>query len=45
MTYALSRVTFEDKPYPDMARFVMLKIAEENKITTAATSTIIERDR
>ena len=29
-TYALQRMTFGDKPSPDMASFVMLKIAEEN---------------
>ena len=29
--YALQRVTFGDKPSPDMASFVMLKITEDNK--------------
>ena len=30
--YVLLRVTFGDKPSPDMASFVMLKIAEENRV-------------
>ena len=30
-TYILLRVTFGDKPSPDMASFVMLRIAEENR--------------
>ncbi|XP_028408499.1 uncharacterized protein LOC114531055 [Dendronephthya gigantea] len=44
-TYALLRVTFGDKPSPDMASYVMLKIAEENKERTPEASKIIERDR
>ena len=30
-TYALQRVTFGDKPSPDMTSFVMLKMAKENE--------------
>ena len=41
--YALLRVTFGDKSSPDMASFVMLKIAEENKASTPEASKIIER--
>ncbi|XP_028399260.1 uncharacterized protein LOC114522717 [Dendronephthya gigantea] len=44
-TYVLLRVTFGDKPSPDMASFVMLKIAEEHRETTPEASKIIERDR
>ena len=44
-TYVLLRVTFGDKPSPDMASFVMLKIAEENKSITPEASKILERDR
>ncbi|XP_028403964.1 uncharacterized protein LOC114526564 [Dendronephthya gigantea] len=44
-TYVLLRVTFGDKPSPDMASFVMLKIAEEHPETTPEASKIIERDR
>jgi len=29
--YALQRVTFGDKPSPDMASFVMLKMAKDNE--------------
>ena len=31
--YALQRVTFADKPSPDMASFVMLKMAKDNEKT------------
>ena len=44
-TYALQRVTFGDKPSPDMASFVMLKIAEENKKECPRAATVLERDR
>ena len=44
-TYVLLRVTFGDKSSPDMASFVMLKIAQENKPFTPEASKIIERDR
>ena len=44
-TYVLLRVTFGDKPSPDMASFVMLKIAEDNRDSTPEASKIIERDR
>ena len=44
-TYALQRVTFGDKPSPDMASFVMLKIAEENKKECPRAAAILERDR
>lgn len=44
-TYVLLRVTFGDKPSPDMASFVILKIAEENREITLEASKILERDR
>ena len=44
-TYVLLRVTFGDKPSPDMASFVILKIAEENREITPEASKILERDR
>ena len=44
-TYALQRVTFGDKPSPDMASFVMLKIAKENKKESPRAATILKRDR
>ena len=43
--YVLLRVTFGDKPSPDMASFVMLRIAEECRDTAPQASTILERDR
>ena len=43
--YALLRVTFGDKPSPDMASFVMLKIAEENRVSAPEACKILERDR
>ena len=43
--YFLLRVTFGDKPSPDMASFVMLKVAEECKLKTPKATKIIERDR
>ena len=43
--YALLRVTFGDKPSPDMASYVMLKMAEEHRDTAPEASEIIERDR
>jgi hypothetical protein len=43
--YVLLRVTFGDKPSPDMASFVMLKIAEENRVRAPEASKILERDR
>ncbi len=44
-TYALLRVTFGDKPSPDMASFVMLKMAKEHENSAPEASKIIERDR
>jgi transposase InsO family protein len=44
-TYVLLRVTFGDKPSPDMASFVMLKMAKEHRQTAPEASKIIERDR
>jgi hypothetical protein len=41
----LQRVTIGDKPVLDMASFVMLKIAEENKKEWPRASTILERYR
>ena len=43
--YRLTRVTFGDKPSPDMASFVMLKIAEENQEVYPEAATILKRDR
>ena len=44
-TYALQRVTFGDKPSPDMASFVMLKMADENEKEFPRAATILKRDR
>ena len=44
-TYVLLRVTFGDKPSPDMASFVMLKMAKEHRQTAPVASKIIKRDR
>ena len=44
-TYVLLRVTFGDKPSPDMASFVMLKMAREHEESAPEASEIIERDR
>ena len=44
-TYALQRVTFGDKPSPDMASFVMLKMAEANEKECPRAATILKRDR
>ena len=43
-TYVL-RVTIGDKPPPDMASFVILKMAREHKEVAPEVSEIIERDR
>ena len=43
--YALLRVTFGDKPSPDMASFVMIKMAKEHEKSAPEASKIIERDR
>ena len=43
--YALLRVTFGDKPSPDMASFVMIKMAKEHENSAPEASKIIERDR
>ena len=43
--YRLTRVTFGDKPSPDMACFVMLKLAEDFKSTLPDSAAILERDR
>ncbi|CAB3996295.1 Hypothetical predicted protein [Paramuricea clavata] len=43
--YVLLRVTFGDKHSPDMASFVMLKIAEESRVRSSEASKILERDR
>ena len=43
-TYVLLRVTFGDKPSPDMASFVMLKMAREHKESAPEASEIIERE-
>ena len=44
-TYALQRVTFGDKPSPDMASFVMLKMAKENQENNRNAATVLSRDR
>ena len=44
-TYNLLRVTFGDKPSPDMASFVMIKMAKQHQQTAPEASKIIERDR
>ena len=44
-TYALQRVTFGDKPSPDMASFVMLKMAKENQENNPNAATVLSRDR
>ena len=43
--YALQRVTFGDKPSPDMASFVMIKIANENESQFPRAAVILKRDR
>lgn len=44
-TYALQRVTFGDKPSPDMASFVMLKIADDNAEDNPNAAKILRKDR
>ena len=43
--YALQRVTFGDKPSPDMASYVMIKIANENESQCPRAAVILKRDR
>ncbi|CAB4025410.1 Hypothetical predicted protein [Paramuricea clavata] len=43
--YALQRVTFGDKPSPDMASYVMIKIANENESQCPQPAVILKRDR
>lgn len=43
--YLLTRVTFGDKPSPDMTSFVMLKIAKENEVEYPNVAVILRRDR
>lgn len=43
--YALQRVTFGDKPSPDMASFVMLKSAKDNEDNNPHAAVILRRDR
>ena len=43
--YFLSRVTFGDKPSPDMASYVMLKIAKETESEYPDAAVILRRDR
>ena len=43
--YALQRVTFGDKPSPDMASFVMIRIANENESQYPRAAVILKRDR
>lgn len=44
-TYALQRVTFGDKPSPDMASFVMLKIADANAEDNPNAAKNLRKDR
>ena len=41
----MQRVTFGDKPSPDMASFMMLKMAKENEKECPQAATILKRDR
>ena len=43
--YRLLRVTFGDKPSPDMASYVLLHIGEKHKSEYPNASVVIERDR
>lgn len=43
--YVLQRVTFGDKPSPDIASFVMLKIAKDNEAENPDAAVILRRDR
>ncbi|XP_046555836.1 uncharacterized protein LOC124265089 [Haliotis rubra] len=43
--YRLLRVTFGDKPSPDMASYVILHIAEENKEEFPEAAVVLQRDR
>ncbi|XP_064645967.1 uncharacterized protein LOC135499236 [Lineus longissimus] len=43
--YRLTRVTFGDKPSPDMASFVILKIAQEYQNTYPDTAENLKKDR
>ena len=43
--YRLTRVTFGDKPSPDMASFVMLRLAAENEDTFPDAAHILQNDR
>ena len=45
ITYIHLHVTFGDKPSPDMASFVMLRMAKEHKQSAPVAAKIIERDR
>ena len=43
--YALQRVTFGAKPSPDMASYVMLKMAKDNKAESPRAAVVLSRDR
>ena len=43
--YALQRVTFGDKPSPDMTSFVMLEMAKDNEKDNPHAAAILRRDR
>ena len=43
--YVLQRVTFGDKPSPDMASFVMLKMAKDNEAESPRAAVVLSRDR
>ncbi|KAK3740276.1 hypothetical protein QZH41_000195 [Actinostola sp. cb2023] len=43
--FAMQRVSFGDKPSPDMASFVMLRMADEHKQDCQHAATVLRRDR
>ena len=43
--YALQRVTFGAKPSPDMASYVMLKMAKDNEAESPRAAVVLSRDR
>ena len=43
--YVLQGVTFGDKPSPDMASFVMLKMTKDNEAESARAAVVLSRDR
>ncbi|KAK3744937.1 hypothetical protein QZH41_007783 [Actinostola sp. cb2023] len=43
--FAMQRVSFGDKPSPDMASFVMMRMADEHKQDCQHAATVLRRDR